>query len=343
MVSVPRDLYGVPLPDGTLYDAKLNSLMAVAERATPTTYPMGGPGTLKAAIGELLGTAHPLLRRDRPRRAARDDRHASAASTSPSSATDRRPAVPRPIHEQRRASSSRPGVHHLDGEHGARLRAVADGRGRQRLHPRRAPAAGRSPRSPRSSPPGTSSYTLPGLLDAMRDNMATDIPSARIPSLAAVAQEADLGNLERVVLEPPEYVTPEPFSAAGYILHPDLDAIRELGDASSAPERPPASVNPGSDILSAIGLPSADTFRTSGGSMALKGVVLAGGSGSRLFPLTLVTNKHLLPVYDRPMIYYPLAALQGDGLRGGAWWWWAAARSATSSSCCTTAPTSASA
>ena len=47
--------------------------------------------------------------------------------------------------------------------------------------------------------------------------------------------------------------------------------------------------------------------------MALKGVVLAGGSGSRLFPLTLVTNKHLLPVYDRPMIYHPLAALREMG------------------------------
>lgn len=49
--------------------------------------------------------------------------------------------------------------------------------------------------------------------------------------------------------------------------------------------------------------------------MALKGVVLAGGSGSRLFPLTLVTNKHLLPVYDRPMIYYPLATLREMGCR----------------------------
>ena len=47
--------------------------------------------------------------------------------------------------------------------------------------------------------------------------------------------------------------------------------------------------------------------------MALKGVVLAGGSGSRLHPLTLVTNKHLLPVYDRPMIYYPLSTLKEMG------------------------------
>jgi glucose-1-phosphate thymidylyltransferase len=47
--------------------------------------------------------------------------------------------------------------------------------------------------------------------------------------------------------------------------------------------------------------------------MALKGVVLAGGSGSRLFPMTLVTNKHLLPVYDRPMIFYPLQTLAEMG------------------------------
>jgi glucose-1-phosphate thymidylyltransferase len=47
----------------------------------------------------------------------------------------------------------------------------------------------------------------------------------------------------------------------------------------------------------------------------LKGLVLAGGSGTRLFPLTLVTNKHLLPVYDRPMIFHPLAALREMGCR----------------------------
>ena len=49
--------------------------------------------------------------------------------------------------------------------------------------------------------------------------------------------------------------------------------------------------------------------------MGLKGVVLAGGSGSRLYPLTLVTNKHLLPVYDRPMIFYPLETLKDMGCR----------------------------
>ena len=47
----------------------------------------------------------------------------------------------------------------------------------------------------------------------------------------------------------------------------------------------------------------------------MKGVILAGGLGTRLRPLTLVTNKHLLPVYDRPMIYYPIQCLLNAGIR----------------------------
>jgi glucose-1-phosphate thymidylyltransferase len=47
----------------------------------------------------------------------------------------------------------------------------------------------------------------------------------------------------------------------------------------------------------------------------MKGVILAGGLGSRLRPMTMVTNKHLLPVYDRPMVYYPLECLMNAGIR----------------------------
>src|SRR5215467_3981949 len=46
----------------------------------------------------------------------------------------------------------------------------------------------------------------------------------------------------------------------------------------------------------------------------MKGIVLAGGLGTRLFPLTKITNKHLLPVYNRPMIYYPIQTLVDAGI-----------------------------
>ena len=224
MISVPRDLYGVPLDDGRVYNAKLNSLLASAT-ADPATYPEGGPATLKGAIGKLLGTTiHYFAAIDIEGMRQVIDAIGGVEVT-----------VERTIDDPRYTDT-------LTGAQGFYLEAgdqlldghAALGYARSRL------GAGENDftRAGRQQvlltaiaeklTAGNLLMTLPGLLDAARDNVATDIPSDRIPDLAAEIQDADLQSIDQIVLTPPEYVVVEASSEAGYVLHPIFDAITQL-------------------------------------------------------------------------------------------------------------------
>jgi polyisoprenyl-teichoic acid--peptidoglycan teichoic acid transferase len=226
MVSVPRDLYGAPLGDGRTWDAKLNSLMSRAG-ADPTTYPRGGPATLKTAIGELVGTRiHYIAAIDIEGMRQVIDTIGGVDITVERAVND-------PLYIDtftgERGFFIQPGLHHMDGR-----TAMAFIRSRQGAGDSDFTRAERQQQVltaiAEKMTGGNLLVTLPGLLDAIRDNVSTDIPSNRIPDLATEAQKADLRNIERVVLAPPEYVTPDPNSAAGYILIPNFEAIRQLGE-----------------------------------------------------------------------------------------------------------------
>jgi LCP family protein required for cell wall assembly len=225
MISIPRDLYGVPLPDGRVFNAKLNSLMAYAN-ARPSDYPLGGVGTLKGAIGNLLGVqihyfaAINLLG------------FSSAIDAVGGVDVNVARAINDPTYFDEFGHHTgfylQPGRYHMDGH-----LALAFVRSRKGVGDNDFTRADRQQQILEALKDkltaGNLLLALPSLLDAVKNAIATDVPGDRMSELAQAVQDADMSLLRRIVLQPPEYMTADPDSAAGYILIPNLEAIRAIG------------------------------------------------------------------------------------------------------------------
>ncbi len=240
MVSIPRDLYGVLLPSGQPYNRKLNSLMAYAD-ARPDEFPLGGVGTLKATIGRLLGVpihyfaAINLLGfKDAVDAIGGVDITVTRAINDPTYNDE---------YGKRVGFYLQPGTYHMDGR-----TALAFVRSRKGVGDSDFTRADRQQQLltalREQLTAGNLLLTLPALLDAVKNTIATDVPGNRFALLAQAVQEADMSRLERIVLQPPEYMRADPFSSAGYILIPDFEAIRAVGESLLAEPTVPPEVQP---------------------------------------------------------------------------------------------------
>ena len=226
MISVPRDLYGVPLPDGTPFNRKLNTLMVYAGNR-PDQFPAGGVGTLKATIGKLLGmpihyfaAINMLGFKQTVDSIGGVDITVERAINDPTYIDEFGKLVG--FHLQ-------PGTYHMNGR--TALAFVRSRKGAGDSDFTRADRQQQLLTAIRDKlTAGNLLLGLPGLLDAVKHTISTDVPSARLAELAAAVQGADMSRLQRVVLQPPDYMRADPFSKAGYILIPDLEAIHALGE-----------------------------------------------------------------------------------------------------------------
>lgn len=240
MVSVPRDLYGVILPDGSPFNRKLNTLMVYAG-AHKKDFPLGGVGTLKATIGKLLGVpihyfaAINLLGFKQTVDAIGGvDITVLRAIRDPTYYNE--DGHPEPFY-------LKAGAYHMDGH--TALAFVRSRKGAGDNDFTRADRQQQLLTAIREQlTAGNLLLALPGLLDAVKNTIATDVPADRIGELAQAIQDADMSQLQRVVLQPPEYMHADPHSTAGYILVPDFEAIRAIGQQLLGGVAPQPSATP---------------------------------------------------------------------------------------------------
>jgi LCP family protein required for cell wall assembly len=226
MISVPRDLYGVPLPKGSPFNRKLNSLMAYAA-SHPDAFPLGGVGTLKATIGTLLGVRiHYFAAINLFGFKATVDSIGGVNITVLKAISD-----PTYSDEYGRHTGFylKPGTYHMNGH--TALAFVRSRKGAGDNDFTRADRQQQLLTAIRDQlTAGNLLLALPGLLDAVKNTITTDVPSARLAELAAAVQRADMSQLQRIVLQPPEFMSVNAHSSAGYILIPNLEAIRAVGE-----------------------------------------------------------------------------------------------------------------
>ena len=226
MISIPRDLYGVPLPDGTPFNKKLNALMSFAG-SHPADFPLGGVGTLKATVGKLLGiqihyfAAINLLGfKQTVDSIGGVDIVVTRAVSDPTYVDE---------YGERIGFYIKPGTYHMNGH-----TALAFARSRKGVGDNDFVRADRQQQLltaiREKLTAGNLMVALPGLLDAVKNTIATDVPSGRLAELASAVQGADMSQLQRIVLQPPEFMSVDAHSSAGYILIPDLDAILAIGE-----------------------------------------------------------------------------------------------------------------
>ena len=226
MISIPRDLYGVPLPDGTPYNQKLNSLMSFAS-SHPADFPLGGVATLKATVGKLLGVqihyfaAINLLGfKQTVDSIGGVDIVVTRAVNDPTYVDE---------YGHRVGFYIKPGHYHMNGHTALGFARSRKGTGdNDFVRADRQQDLLTAIRDKLTA--GNLLLALPGLLDAVKNTIATDVPSGRLAELASAVQGADMSQLQRIVLQPPEFMSVNAHSSAGYILIPDLDAILAIGE-----------------------------------------------------------------------------------------------------------------
>jgi LCP family protein required for cell wall assembly len=240
MISVPRDLYGVLLPDGTAYNNKLNSLMVYAD-ANRKDFPLGGVGTLKATIGKLLGVPiHYFAAINLLGFKQTVDSIGGVDITVQRAIND-----PTYIDEFNvlKGFYLNTGRYHMNGHTALAFARSRKGAGDSDFtradRQQQLLAAVRDKLTA-----GNLLLSLPGLLDAVKNTIATDVPADRIAELAQAVQRADMSQLQRIVLQPPQYMRADPFSTAGYILIPNFEAIRAVVEQLISGVAPLPSASP---------------------------------------------------------------------------------------------------